>query len=422
MNCENIQELIQHHLDLSLTNEQKTLLEKHVDACSCCREELASYEKLMGLLEMEQEVEVPEGFTASVMSKLPAVSFEKEYKGFGSHFEQWKRYAVPFAVGVAAVFAFTIFNASDSAAPERPELNPSFQSTTIAKRTIPTNEVTGDTGDELNGRRIPPKKEVQLASLNLAVEAGVVKVRKSDGSVQSYRSGSTVELGFQDELETGVLTEAHVTYPDDQIRLSLKPGSKIQVARNSIRLYHGDTWVHVVKKGTRFEVQTPNLIAAVRGTMFSTEVNYTSNHMYSDYSWYMSSASTFSHDSIAASADVMKQGLEFMSYSRDPELRASTVSVFEGMVNVRSLETAGDSVDLTEGQAVSSHGQTLARRKAIEESDYDKWGTQLAEAGIDVSGKRTTDAKQPQASSEGTTVEPVNGEIKPSETFQREFE
>ena len=89
MKCEMVDELIQHYLDLSLSHEQRIQLEKHVELCSRCREELQSYKRLVELFEEEDSCpDLPADFTQRVMSSLPDVSFQNtRAKGYGSGFE-----------------------------------------------------------------------------------------------------------------------------------------------------------------------------------------------------------------------------------------------------------------------------------------------------------------------------------------------
>ena len=56
------------------------------------------------------------------------------------------------------------------------------------------------------------------------------------------------------------------------VSLRVKPDSLVQVVSESeLRLYRGNTWVMVRKKGRAFSVETPNAIASVRGTRFSVQ-------------------------------------------------------------------------------------------------------------------------------------------------------
>jgi hypothetical protein len=419
MNCKQIQELIQDHLDMSLPNERKKQLERHLDSCSECREEFARYRKILDILETEEQIEPPKNFVSRVMNSLPEIDFKSsgsEVTGILSKLRQYKWHVT---AGMAIAAALVVGIIPEDTNKVSTEGTPAEQMQ-LAKR-IPIEQPAQPTNPVDDEILVQPahQQNIQLAKLTLDVDSGVVKVTGEDGDIQHVRSGQTVELDFRDEIETGFKTSAKITYPEDNVRLSLKAGSRMQIARSSVRLYYGDTWVHVVKKGTRFEVQTPNLIAAVRGTVFATEVNYSTSALFGDFSWYMGETDGLKYnDSMAASFHIMKNSLDFLYTAKQPDVRKSTVSVFEGVVGVTSLENPDKDVELTMGQSVSNVGKMLAKRTPIGKSVYDKWSDENERDMVPVpetAGKRTPLEKRPE---EGNNT-PLNTEINPEDAFNQ---
>ncbi|MBT3786058.1 FecR domain-containing protein, partial [bacterium] len=213
--------------------------------------------------------------------------------------------------------------------------------------------------------------------LKLEVSGGVVHVRNSNG-FQIIKNGEIHSLAFLDEVRTGAKATASIVYPEDKVRLRLKSRTRIQIARNSLRLFHGSSWVHIVRKGTKFEVKTPNLIAAVRGTVFSVDV----------------------------------EGDSVSTGTRGPLATLSVVSVFEGRVEVRSLTSNQPSVFVNPSQEVKSKGLILTGVSELEQDARDRWSEALKELDL-------------PAGREGhpnTNTLPKNSEVRPDESFSDELD
>ncbi|MCJ8345368.1 FecR domain-containing protein [bacterium] len=336
MECNKFDELIQLYIDHSLSNEQKIAFDGHVDFCSRCREELQSYEKLMTMFGEELSIELPSGFTAKVMDSLPEVTFQRKSQAFGFGFEklmQYKKY-ISFAVASVVMVAALNFN-SPFVSMDTSEVE-SNQNITIAKK---IDQNLGDGSDEAMTRvkkQSILKQDVMLSKLALFVDGGVAQI-KTESGFQIVNKGEFYELDFRDEIRTGANTVARIVYPEDKIRLNLKPNTHMQIAQNSIRLYQGYTWVNVVKKGTRFEVRTPNLIAAVRGTMFAVKA-------------------------------IKNQ--------------ESTVSVFEWIVRVSALEDPENFHDVIRDEEVSSSNLGLTAKRKVSDGNVDDWYTRLIANGL----------------------------------------
>jgi len=343
MKCEMADDLIQNYLDRSLSHEQRIQLEKHVELCSRCREELQSYKQLMGLFELEEPCpDLPADFTQRIMRSLPDISFQSSQIGtLGSV----PTYLKTIGMGLAAIFVVGIFQMDISF------WNSSIQDGPAITLRANPGQHSGES-IQLSGQDGPQSsipfqgQHSTRFQMSLRVNGGVVHVRNSDG-FHLIRDGEEHSLSFRDEIRTGAKASASIVYPQGNVQLRLKPRTRVQIARNSLRLFHGDTWVNIVKKGTRFEVKTPNLIAAVRGTIFTVGV----------------------------------EGDPESTASRGSLETRSQVSVFEGKVEVRSLTSDQPSVFLTASRQVWSKGLGLEKITEIDDRTRDKWSEEIQASG-----------------------------------------
>ena len=114
--------------------------------------------------------------------------------------------------------------------------------------------------------------------------SGTVEVQRSgQGEFKPLASGNIVAVG--DVVRTGKDGQAEFTWAD-KTRWKLAPNTQLVVAKASLnstkktevsqfRLDAGKVFVRIVKSLTpdsKFEVETPTAVAAVRGTVFSVEV------------------------------------------------------------------------------------------------------------------------------------------------------
>lgn len=371
MKCETAEDLVQNYLDLSLSHEQRISLEKHVELCSNCREELKAYKHLLELFELEdQGPDLPADFTVKVMSSLPEVDFgvfPGPHAWFSARIAKVTSLvaAVLIVIGIVGV-QWVSWDPSPQQKPEvTAQVNPTKQGTTNIFKT-PSNVAEIAKGNE----------ELNVSSqLILKVNGGIVHVSNSDG-YHLIKDGQQHALAFRDEINTGVNASASIIYPEGDIQLKLKPVTKIKIARNSLQLYHGSSWVNIIKKGTNFEVKTPNLIAAVRGTIF-----------------------TVSEEGIPSGSTLM------------PSLKTrSTVSVFEGLVEVRSL-IKGQPPELVEAsRQVSSLTAGLSGVTDVGEDVLSKWR-------LEIESEPSLRAIQiPGSGSKGN-----NPEIHPGQSFSKEL-
>ncbi|TCT17098.1 putative zinc finger protein [Natranaerovirga pectinivora] len=79
MNCNKVQSLISLYLDNSLSEIEKLELEKHIENCPSCKEEVRTYAFLMSeLSHLDDEKDLPEHYHKDLMSKLKNTSQKKK--------------------------------------------------------------------------------------------------------------------------------------------------------------------------------------------------------------------------------------------------------------------------------------------------------------------------------------------------------
>ena len=137
MKPEKVEELIQNHLDMSLSSEQKSLLEEYLETHAEARRDLGRYKQILGLLDTEEEVELPEDFTQRVMSNLPDVSYKNPGGVFkGNIFENLTPVLGAVGMALAAVFIFTIANMETSFFSSNEISRPGGQIIDVARESI----------------------------------------------------------------------------------------------------------------------------------------------------------------------------------------------------------------------------------------------------------------------------------------------
>lgn len=106
---------------------------------------------------------------------------------------------------------------------------------------------------------------------SLKIEAGEAQL-KAPGDAQTWRkarAGQVVDFGLV--VSTDASFTGSIQYADGTT-LTLKPSTMLQVLSDGLRLYRGQTWIKVTKRGRGFTCVMPAAIASVRGTRFSCEV------------------------------------------------------------------------------------------------------------------------------------------------------
>jgi len=337
MKPEKVEELIQNHIDMSLSSEQKSLLEKHMEMNSEARSDFERYKKILAVLEADGEVEPPEDFTCRVMQALPEVDFSTGSSGRDAILEHFVRSPLGWvsmaAIFIIVVFSFGKFNSTATVDPQAQEIviveNPDIKGTEQAYKE--GKEQAAEMGMSQVGSAD--------VSMSLQVLDGYVFLsRVSQGGV-NYLKGSKEILRPGYVIRTSQKGSAMIVYSDGKTTLNIKPRTELKIIDSDIfHLKQGDVWVEIRKKVDRFEVKTDHLIAAVRGTRFSVSARVVDS----------------------ASRIPLKT-----SYSK--------VNVFEGRVQVRFADKSGaKSSDLELGDGITVKRDDVEIRRLVE-SDYLEW-------------------------------------------------
>lgn len=110
--------------------------------------------------------------------------------------------------------------------------------------------------------------EAKVGVIN--IYEGKVDVTKPSGSTEA-KNGTPVFIS--DILEVAPKSRASITLKDGSI-IRLEAGTEVKISERSFSLIRGRMWSNVkpLPQGGSFEVETPTLVAAVRGTSF--DVSY----------------------------------------------------------------------------------------------------------------------------------------------------
>jgi len=105
------------------------------------------------------------------------------------------------------------------------------------------------------------------------------KLERISGQVKLTRVGSartdvitqSVDLYAGDLLETLRESKATLVYADGTL-MRIKERTLVEVQPLSIKVFKGKTWYKFTKRGTEFKIETPTLVAGIRGTEFEIAV------------------------------------------------------------------------------------------------------------------------------------------------------
>jgi len=115
--------------------------------------------------------------------------------------------------------------------------------------------------------------EHQLLPLDvkLNIVGGQVKLTRV-GKVLSdvINTGSPLFAG--DLIETLRESKAELVYGDGT-RMRIKPLTMVELQPTALKVFKGQTWFKFVKRGSEFMIETPSLVAGIRGTVFDVAVN-----------------------------------------------------------------------------------------------------------------------------------------------------
>lgn len=112
----------------------------------------------------------------------------------------------------------------------------------------------------------------QLVALDAKLEiiSGQVRLTRV-GSTKTDVITQAVELYAGDLLETLRESKATLIYGDGT-SMRLKERTLVEVQALSIKVFKGKTWYKFTKRGSEFKIETPTLVAGIRGTEFEVAV------------------------------------------------------------------------------------------------------------------------------------------------------
>ncbi len=115
--------------------------------------------------------------------------------------------------------------------------------------------------------------EEELIALDAKLEiiSGQVKLTRV-GSTKTDVISESCQLYAGDLLETLRESKATLTYADGT-NMRIKERTLVEVQPMAIRVFKGKTWYKFTKRGTEFRIETPSLVAGIRGTEFEVAVS-----------------------------------------------------------------------------------------------------------------------------------------------------
>jgi len=193
VNCEEMRELLSCYIDGVLDEKDVKDVEKHLEQCPYCQQDLAGLKATLALVHQEGEVQPPEGFRAGIMEKIAALPKNDEGKETGGVRKLMGRIGgvsrSPFfkAAAVAAVLLIgisigTVF--SDSIGVKIRASDTQIHSY-FATESSPENQLDSSPGNLLpdgkNNKRYKIDNSTSLSKSVVAYDQGTVKEPYYDG-------------------------------------------------------------------------------------------------------------------------------------------------------------------------------------------------------------------------------------------------
>ncbi len=114
-------------------------------------------------------------------------------------------------------------------------------------------------------------EELVALDAKLEIISGQVKLTRV-GSTQTDVIKESCQLYAGDLLETLKESKATLAFSDGT-NMRIKEKTLIEVQPMSVRVFKGKTWYKFTKRGTEFRIETPSLVAGIRGTEFEVAVS-----------------------------------------------------------------------------------------------------------------------------------------------------
>ncbi|MBF0498613.1 MAG: FecR domain-containing protein [Candidatus Riflebacteria bacterium] len=105
--------------------------------------------------------------------------------------------------------------------------------------------------------------------VKLTILGGKIDVARAGQSLIDVKSGMSLCAG--DIVETLAGARGELAYSDGTL-MRMKSGTKIEIQALSLKVFKGQSWFKFTKRGTEFLIETPSLVAGIRGTKFDITV------------------------------------------------------------------------------------------------------------------------------------------------------
>ncbi len=408
-NGEKFDEALNNDLDNLLSVNDRHDLREQIEADSDYKKKATWYYLIQDLLQdiskQDNNKVVPAGFTESVMQ---GISSEPSYtqSSVSQNFAKTIRYSL----GIAACLfglAFLVWQPTDKVGQS-------------LERVRPDTMLAGSTDSAIE--RTAPRLQILSAT-------GQVQVFKENGFVwQSIDRG--ISINVRDKVRTLAGASIHMAY-EDGVELKLKANSLIELENDGLRVFHGDSWVHVNRKGRNFQTHTPNLVASVRGTIYDVSVRY-SQQSYSEFIGDVTNKNVLKGtDPALYFRDVSLDTLNEMGNRHFAGAVESNVRVYESVVEVQPVDPlndrSGEGLMLKEGQQIQliSLASSLDKSQVrnLEREDFHYWGMSVPDflthekRSLESSNINSVDEEVNKATQQ--TSQSVTEDVSPAEAMNR---
>ena len=248
-----------------------------------------------------------------------------------------------------------------------------------------------------------------LLAQSLFIVQRVAQVGQAQGRVEVQRGGagefkalaSTEMVAVGDVVRTGKDGSAEFTWAD-KTRWKVAPNTRLTITKASanstkkaeislFRLDAGKVFVRIVKSLTpdsKFEIETPTAVAAVRGTVFSVEVENGKTRV-ETFAGHVKVTSAGreamvdpGQEGIAGAGKIQKEGASGAPFRSQPdlirpELKVRAKSLGGGAI-VQGATEAGNSLTI-DGQKVQVLGNGSFVRRAKLQPGHNQWTAQATD-------------------------------------------
>jgi len=383
MSCEKYRDLFDSVFDGEIKESRKEKLFAHLDACPECNLQFKLYEKMISGVEELDELETPPDLTAGVMKEITAQPPPwKESGPLPGWFPGSWAWTMTFAVVLlVTLVTFVEWDNKPLVVAEPDQVNPKTWSPEEAL-------ILGrdPARDDLVAKVEPPTASNPVAELGILLVAHQGEVEVYDQGTSQWKPvQEQAYLSFGDRIHTGESGVASLEYQREKVSLRVKPGSFFQVLdRQTLRVYAGNAWVNVKRKGTIFRTETPNAIASVRGTKYSVEVTPMAD-VYRGVGLKSYAEFVNKTDTPVPTADLglysTRLGLNIMKAVSGFDVvdrLESEIKVFESAVQIIAKDSAGHeraSLELEEGVGSKVLLATIEKPRALTENDFLAWSS-----------------------------------------------